>query len=200
MAENMMVTSIYEVVREKKGYAEGNLDILTNEDIDAITRRVEDKLNMTFADGNGSFQAGSIKSALLVKMIPAIHAIIQDINESRNTTYYPVDNTNPENEKTKGLSYSSQGSTIKSGSSAASPIHNHTLDARIANYTHVYAKTAFIDVFDAMILGAGSFANTLGIANTAHMEVMFLQNARLELAKNLDNAIQAYNASNVSLC
>lgn len=198
MAENMMVTSIYEVVREKKGYAEGNLDILTNEDIDAITRRVEDKLNMTFADGNGSFQAGSIKSALLVKMIPAIHAIIQDINESRNTTYYPVDNTNPENEKTKGLSYSSQGSTIKSGSSAAPPIHNHTLDARIANYTHVYAKTAFIDVFDAMILGAGSFANTLGIANTAHMEVMFLQNARLELAKNLDNAIQAYNAEVMS--
>ena len=198
MAENMMVTSIYEVVREKKDYAEGNLDILTNEDIDAITRRVEDKLNMTFADGNGSFQAGSIKSALLVKMIPAIHAIIQDINESRNTTYYPVDNTNPENEKTKGLSYSSQGSTIKSGSSAAPPIHNHTLDARIANYTHVYAKTAFIDVFDAMILGAGSFANTLGIANTAHMEVMFLQNARLELAKNLDNAIQAYNAEVMS--
>lgn len=198
MAENMMVTAIYEVVREKKGYAEGNLDILTNEDIDAITRRVEDKLNMTFADGNGSFQAGSIKSALLVKMIPAIHSIIQDINESRNTTYYPVDNTNPENEKTKGLSYSSQGSTIKSGSSAAPPIHNHTLDARIANYTHVYAKTAFIDVFDAMILGAGSFANTLGIANTAHMEVMFLQNARLELAKNLDNAIQAYNAEVMS--
>lgn len=198
MAENMMVTAIYEVVREKKGYAEGNLDILTTEDFDAIIRRVEDKLNMTFADGNGSFQAGSIKSALLVKMVPAIHEIIRDINESRNTTYYPIDNTNPENEKTKGLSYSSQGSTIKSGSSAAPPIHNHTLDARIANYTHIYAKTAFIDVFDAMILGAGSFANTLGIANTAHMEVMFLQNARLELAKNLDNAIQAYNAEVMS--
>lgn len=188
MAESTMVLAIREVIKGKKWTKDNKLEQFTVEDINQIKQKINTMLDMSFSkEGNANLAAGVLKSRLQAKIIPAIQQITQDLCAD---TYYPV----PEEETgTKGLSVPNDTSkVINSGTSRSSPLYNHTLDARIANYTHRYASTAFIDVFDAMITDANNFIDVMRLSNESHMEVMFTQNGMIPLAENLTNALAAF--------